>query len=278
MSVDWLKANLGSEGLVVLDSTWFLPRLERSGKDEFLGSRIEGALFFDYDAGEGAFDEKADFPRMMPSVDRFEGYVRGLGVCKGSQVVVYDNNDMFSSPRAWWMFKAMGLDEVAVLDGGLKAWIEAGYKTVGSEVECLDEIMKDVAEGDFVGRKVERVFIGSEDVLDDLKNDDVTVIDARAGSRYEEAHMPEALNLHYEEVLMDGKMKNLAELKGLYQSQVDMKGGEANNQALTFSCGSGVTACVLALGATLCGYEKVSVYDASWSEWGKGEQFPKVSS
>lgn len=274
VSVGWLEKHLGSDGLVVLDSTWFLPRLERSGKNEFLECRIDGALFFDYD--EEAFDDGADFPRMMPSVEKFQDYVRGLGVSNGSQVVVYDNNDMFSSPRAWWMFKAMGLDNVAVLDGGLKAWVKAGNKTVSGH-----ELSGSVV-GDFNVEIQDKLFVDSNYLLESLDDEDVTIVDARAVDRYKDSHIPGAKNIHYAEVLCEGKMKEMDELRDLFRSILGGKGegntGKSGVDKVTFSCGSGVTACVLALGATVCGYENLSVYDASWSEWGKNEKLPKESS
>lgn len=263
VSVEWLASNLALPNLVILDATWFLPKFERSGREEYVQEHIEGAHFFDYD--QEICDKSSAFPRMMPSVLEFEKAVQKLGVNNDSQIVIYDNNEMFSSPRAWWMFKAMGAQQVAVLDGGLVAWKKAGHPTV-------DTVVQDGQLGNFKAHLNEKAFIDSKKVLDDLKSAQHLVMDARSKDRFDEAHMPGAMNLPYTELLESGKMKSSDELKSIYSKWV------SKGQSLTCSCGSGVTACILALGADLSGVENISVYDASWSEWGQDESFPKESS
>lgn len=261
VEVEWLAQDLDSPNLVILDATWFLPKHNRSGKEEFGKEHIQGAQFFDYD--QEVCDKSSEFPRMMPSAADFEQAVRKLGVNNDSTIIVYDNNEMFSSPRAWWMFKAMGAQQVAVLNGGLVAWKKAGYATV--------ESVKQVDEGNFVAKSNDNAFIDSKQVLARLYDDADLILDARSQDRFDEAHMPNACNLPYTELLEGGKMKSPDELKAIYSKWIE------KGQKLTFSCGSGVTACILALGADVIGVDPISVYDASWSEWGQNESLPKES-
>ena len=136
---------------------------------------------------------------MLPSSELFESEVRALGVGRDSEIVVYDRNGMFSSPRAWWMFRAMGHKKVSVLNGGFEAWQKAGC-------EVSVELSK-VQEGDFVANLQKEAFIDSSQVLNHLKSDEQVVLDARSKDRFDEAHMPGALNLPYTELLEDGEMK-----------------------------------------------------------------------
>jgi thiosulfate/3-mercaptopyruvate sulfurtransferase len=263
VSVDWLSDHLNSSQLILLDATWFLPKFQRSGQVEFLKEHIEGAQFFDYD--QEVCDKDSPFPRMMPSAAEFEKVVQKLGVCQDSVVVIYDNNEMFSSPRAWWMFKAMGTEKVAVLNGGLVEWKKAGFPTVNT-LKKVEEV------GDFKADLQKEAFVDSNVVLERLRDPSSKILDARAKERFDDAHMPGAGNLPYTHLLNSGKMKSSEELKAIYSSLL------SKSQCPTFSCGSGVTACILALGADQCGLESISVYDASWSEWGQSENFPKEKS
>ncbi len=259
VSADWLQQHLQNDNLVVLDASWHLPAKERNGREEWESMRIPSAGFFDYH--DEIKDHDTDLPHMFPEEELFAESVRNLGVNDDNLVVVYDANSMFSSPRAWWMFRAMGHERVAVLDGGLQAWQEAGHPVETERVNDPDK-------GNFMAEKNER-FINSEDVMSRLSCEDTRILDARSDDRYAAGRMPGAKNLPYAELLQDGKMKSVEELKRIFLSAVD------GRKQLLCSCGSGVTACVLALGAERAGFENVVVYDGSWTEWGaKGAGFP----
>ena len=245
--------------MIVLDASWHLPAKERNGREEWESVRIPGAGYFDYH--NEIADPDTELPHMLPSEDLFTESVRKLGVNSDSLIVVYDANQMFSSPRAWWMFRAMGHERVAVLDGGLLAWQDAGYSS-----EEGGEKTPDI--GDFTAVKNDR-FINAEYVMGHLSDPDTMILDARSDDRFTAGHMPGAKNLPYSHLLKDGKMKPVDEMKTIFSTAID---GRKN---LLCSCGSGVTACVLAFGAELAGLDNIVVYDGSWTEWGaEGAKFP----
>ena len=260
VSVEWLIENFDHPQLKILDASWHLPKMERDGRSEWLNERIPDSRFFDYD-GE-IKDQSSSLPRMLPGPDLFSDSVKKLGINMDSMVVVYDSNKLFSSPRAWWMFRAMGHQNVAVLDGGLQAWKDAGQKTENGEPsEC--------PKGDFEAELIDYVFIDSSLVMANLESQDVMICDARSSERFDAAHMPRAANIPYAEFIVDGKMKSADEIRAIIRQKVSV------DQGMICSCGSGVTACILALGAELAGVDKICVYDGSWTEWSKGD-FPKV--
>ncbi|WP_164003016.1 sulfurtransferase [Pyxidicoccus caerfyrddinensis] len=209
-----------------------------------------------------------------PSPEHFEREARKLGINRDSVVVVYDRVGLYSSPRAWWMFKAMGHSQVAVLDGGLPAWTAAGH-SASVEAGRVER------EGDFVARPTWNVFCDAAAVERALDDASCAVIDARSQGRFagrdpepraglRQGHMPNAVNLPFTDVQVKGHAKSASELKAMFESKV------ASRRKLVFSCGSGVTACVDALAATLAGYSDIRVYDGSWSEWGLPSSRPVV--
>ncbi len=262
VSVEWLHQHLDDDEVIVLDASWHLPGKERCGREEWEDLHIPGALFFDYD--DEIKNQQTQLPRMLPDESLFTESVRKLGVNEDSLVVVYDSNAMFSSCRAWWMFRAMGHRRVAVLDGGLLAWQAAGYS-------LNDKPGAMPAPGNFVAVKNER-FVNADYVRSRLHDVNTTILDARSCDRYAAGCMPGAKNLAYTELLEEGKMKPVNELKNIFTDLADQE------QSLLCTCGSGVTACIIALAADLCGRDDIVVYDASWTEWGaEGSGFPIVS-
>lgn len=273
VSIAWLEKNINHPSLVLLDASWFMPMLKRDGQAEWREQTIPGALYFDFD--KTITDQTSTLPHMMPDEKLFEQEVRLLGVNQNSMIVVFDRLGLFSSPRVWWMFKSMGFNNIAVLDGGLNSWIDAGLPVAAGQANGV------VNEGDFIARYQADSIVSSEQVLAAIDDHNVQIIDARAKNRFlaevpepradlRSGHMPSAKNLPFSELLLDGKLRDINELAVLY------KGLVSKQQRVIFSCGSGVTACVLALGATLCGYENVAVYDGSWTEWGADKQLPIV--
>ncbi|WP_329442454.1 sulfurtransferase [Streptomyces sp. NBC_01426] len=258
VGTSWLAARLGGPDLVVLDASVAPHR----GADR----RIPGARPFDLD---GALcDHTTDLPHTMPAAAAFEHAMRDLGLDDRATVVVYDGAGLHSSARAWWMLRAMGFDRAAVLDGGLPAWEAAGLPVEdtgpGYEGPC----------GSFTARPRAGLLVDAAAVTDALADPAAAVLDARTRERFagtapeprpglRGGHMPGSLNLPFGDLKgPDGLMRPPGELRQAFQALA----GE--RERLYLSCGSGVTACVLALGADLAGYRDLAVYDGSWSEWG----------
>lgn len=265
VSADWLLAHYQRPDVLVLDASWHLPTAKRDGAVEWRARRIPGSRHFDYD--RVFCDTTNPLPRMMPDADTFTAAARALGLRDDHRIVVYDTNGLFSSPRAWWMLRAAGHEQVAVLDGGLAAWTAAGGVIASGHDDAS------TPTGTFTARIDTARFVTADHVEARLTDDAHQILDARAGARFAAAHMPGASNLPYADLLTDGHLRPASELGeqvgGLLRS----------DQALTCSCGSGVTACVIALAATAAGLPNaISIYDGSWSEWGADSTRPTVTS
>ncbi|MET9663359.1 sulfurtransferase [Streptomyces sp. NPDC006510] len=266
VGADWPALRLGRPGLVVLDASVGAHR----GRE----LRIPGARAFDIDGALS--DHSGPLPHTMPDAGRFTEELRSLGVNGTDTVVVYDGAGIYSSARAWWMLRAMGFDKVAVLDGGLPAWAGAGLPLESARPAPA------AAPGDFTARPRAGMFVGSEEVAAALADPAAVVLDARSRDRFAGAaaeprpglragHMPGAVNLPFGEIQRDGRMRPADELRAVFAALAPERG------RLVLSCGSGVTACVLALGAELAGYRGQAVYDGSWSEWGLPSERPVVT-
>ncbi|MES9511745.1 sulfurtransferase [Streptomyces sp. NPDC000609] len=266
VGADWTARRLGRPGLVVLDASVGA----RRGGDR----RIPGARPFDIDGTLS--DHSGPLPHTMPGAGRFTEELRSLGVNDSDTVVVYDAAGIYSSARAWWMLRAMGFDRVAVLDGGLPAWADAGLPLESARHAPA------APPGDFTARPRPGMFVGAEEVAAALADPAAVVLDARSRDRFtgtaaeprpglRSGHMPGAVNLPFGELQRAGRMRPVDELRAVFAALA----GE--RERLVVSCGSGVTACVLALGAELAGYRGQSVYDGSWSEWGLPSQRPVVT-
>ncbi|GAA3184027.1 MULTISPECIES: sulfurtransferase [Streptomyces] len=262
----WLAPRLGAERLVLLDAS--------VGAHRGAAERLPGARPFDLD-GELS-DHSVPVPHTLPGADAFTAAVRALGLDDEDTVVVYDAAGLHSAARAWWMLRAMGFDRAAVLDGGLPAWRDAGLPVEPRPAAY------DGPRGSFTARPRAGLFAGSAEVLAALSDPAAVVFDARTRGRYagtapeprpglRGGHMPGAVNLPFGDLRRDGLMRPVNELTEVFRAAAD------HGQRLYFSCGSGVTACVLALGAYLAGHRDLAVYDGSWSEWGLPSALPVVT-
>ncbi|WP_220149986.1 sulfurtransferase [Acidipropionibacterium virtanenii] len=224
---------------------------------------IPGALRFDLDGPMS--DQTTGLPHSMPADDVFQDALRGLGITAGSHVVVTETDYLFAAARPWWMLRAMGIDDVSILDGGNPAWVAAGNPLV-------TEVTPPPEPGDVVVDPRPGLLVDEEHVERSLATGD-TVVDARSRARFagtapeprpglRAGHMPGAVNLPYTELQRDGRLLPVADLT----AAVDRTVGDA---PIVASCGSGVTACVVALAAVMAGRDDVAVYDGSWSEWGR---------
>lgn len=267
VSAEWLYEHLDAPNLIVLDAS--LPKAGM-GEDTLSPSLIEGARYMDLKNRWAQKD--AGFPNTMLDAAGFERVAREFGIDNSSALVFYDQHGIYSSARGWYMFRAMGHDNVAVLDGGLPTWEQAGYPLMPK---------KDYSGrlGNFKARLDSNYFKDHKAVLAELQDSSRQVLDARAGERFQglvaepreglrSGHIPGSGSLPYSELQVGGKMKDKNALEALFSE------ASKANQNLVFSCGSGITACVLALGAELTGRSGYSVYDGSWTEWGSLPELP----
>lgn len=269
VDIRWLLDALGAPDLAILDASWYMPADNRDADAEFRDKHIPGALRFDFDGR--IKDQASALPHMLPSPEAFTDACRELGISAGTRIVIYDTAGVFAAPRAWWMFKAMGHDAVAVLDGGLPAWISAGGALESGEAAAP-------ARGDFTARPDPARIIDAQTLKARIEAGGVQVVDARPAPRFEgsqpepraglrSGHMPGASNLPFGQLLESGHFRNGGDLRAAWADA-----GVDGSLPLVASCGSGVTASILALGAELAGLRPVTVYDGSWSEWGQGSR------
>ncbi len=264
VETDWLQQHLGTPGLVVLDASWTMPGEAKQGYDHYREAHVPGAQFFDI---EELSDASSPYPHMLPPPEKFASRMRKIGVGDGMKIVVYDCKGIFSAPRAWWMFRVMGHEDVAVLNGGLKKW-RAENRPVEEGPAGLR------SERHFTARKNSELVRDVADVMRAVESGRSQIVDARSKARFEGnevelrpvprlGHMPGARNIHYGSLLAgDGAMKPAAELRAIFQGA-----GVNPEKPVIATCGSGVTACILALGLAVLGNEYASVYDGSWAEW-----------
>jgi len=269
VSTEWLHAHLKDPDMRILDGSYYLPQMGRDPRAEYDAAHIPNARFFDID---DVADHGSDLPHMVPPVEKFMSRMRAMGVGDGHQVVVYDGMGLFSAARVWWLFKLMGQNNIAVLDGGLPKW-----QAEERPVEDLPPVIRDrhmtVRRQNHMVKDVTQVSAAS-------KLGDYEIIDARSPGRFrgEEpepraglrpGHIPGSKNVCFKDLLnADQTMKNPVEIRQIFESA----GVDFNKPAIT-TCGSGVTAAVLSLGLERIGKTDHSLYDGSWSEWG---MFPTV--
>lgn len=269
VSTAWLNANLKDPDLRILDASWYLPTESRDPKAEFDASHIPGARFFDI---EDISDHRSNLPHMVPPVEKFLSRIRELGVGDGHQIVVYDGAGLFSAARVWWLFKLMGHDKIAVLDGGLPKWTAEGRPVTNEPPVIRDrhmfarpryEMVKDVTEVSRASKLMDYVIIDAR-AADRFKGE---AAEPRPGMRA--GHIPNSRNVPFSTLLnADKTMKDPEVLKEIFEAA----GVDLAKPAIT-SCGSGVTAAVLCLAMERFGKTDHSLYDGSWTEWGA---FPTV--
>jgi thiosulfate/3-mercaptopyruvate sulfurtransferase len=270
VSTEWLAARLDAADLVVVDATWHMPGDPRDARADYAAQHIPGAEYFDIDE---VADHASGLPHMLPDPSEFATRVRRMGVGPSSRVVVYDAQGLFSAPRVWWMFRIMGHENVAVLDGGLAKWI--------AEARPLEAGWVQKPHGEFKAHLDAGLVRGLGDVRASLETGEEQLLDARSSDRFagtapeprpglRGGHMPGARNLPWAAVIAsDGTLAPRAELERAFAgARIDLE------RPIVTTCGSGVSAAILALALARLGHWRVPVYDGSWSEWGARTDTP----
>ena len=273
ISAEELASRIEAPNLVILDASWHLPTANRDPRAEFNQQHIPNAQFFDID---NISDKCSQLPHMLPSQSDFAEAVSALGVSNDSEIVVYDSVGLFSAPRCWWTFRVFGHTHIRILEGGLPAWIEAGYPLTA-------EINK-VEKADYLADFHPEYVASVEDVLENCRSKAVTVLDARSEARfYAEApeprpgvaggHIPGSRSLPYDLLVESGSLKSANELQTLFAAR-----GVRTGSAVITSCGSGISAAVIFLALHQAGYGLNRLYDGSWAEWGTTDGLPVSTS
>jgi len=269
VSTEWLAAHL--KDVRVVDASWYMPDEKREPAKEFEAGHIPGAVFFDID---GIADRSSGLPHMLPSPGEFSKAVGALGIGDGEMVVGYDGSGLFSAPRLWWTFKAMGHDKVKVLDGGFPKWKREGRAVETGPAHPANKFFTAIANP--------AILRGFAQVMDIVGDRSAQMVDARSAARFKAeepepragvrgGHMPGAVNVHYRKLIADdGTLKPPEGLRGAFDA-IDLE------RPIVTTCGSGLTAAILMLALDEIGAKDVALYDGSWTEWGGRPEAPVVT-
>jgi thiosulfate/3-mercaptopyruvate sulfurtransferase len=266
---EWLSARLQDPNTIILDATLppvgVTPPIDTHAR--YLAQHIPGALFFDI---EELSDHSTPLPHMLPTPEDFSRSMSALGVSNNSTIVIYEQEGVFSAPRAWWTLRTFGAQHVHILDGGLRAWVEAGFQTEAGLPTQSGSVHR--APATFHATLNPEAVKNLSQLKEEIANRQ-QILDARSAARFNGAapeprpnlssgHMPGAISIPFTELVEDGRLKPADKLRNLFlDKQVDLR------QPITTTCGSGVTAAVIALGLEIAGAQNVSLYDGSWAEY-----------
>ncbi|MDE3176130.1 MAG: 3-mercaptopyruvate sulfurtransferase [Pseudomonadota bacterium] len=263
VSTEWLDAHLGDPGLRVIDASWHLPTTARKGDAEFRAGHIPGAVFFNIDT---IADVSTGLPHMLPKPETFAQAMGELGLGDGMRFVIYDSLGLFAAARVWWTLRAYGAGEVKILAGGLPKWTHEG--------RALETGEANPKPARFTPHPVDAEIAELAEVKAALADGSAQVVDARPADRFEgrapeprpglkSGHMPGALNLPYGELLEHGQLKPKAALAEIFAAH-----GVNLARPVMTTCGSGVSAAIVALALEEAGGDFAGLYDGSWAEWG----------
>lgn len=272
IDADWLQERLGQPGLTIADASWYLPAQKRDARAEYEGAHIPGARFLDQDA---VSNPDAALPHTLASAQHFAQYVGAMGISADDTIIVYDGPGFFSAPRAWWMFRVMGVFQVYILDGGFDGWKAAGQPVTAEPTK----IAPNVFHGDFDAGRVASL----ADMRRVVGTGESQIADARGPGRFTGAepepragirsgHMPGARNVPYSALSENGVLLSKDRLrKVIEEAGIDL------SKPVVTSCGSGVTAAVITLALETLGHTDNRLYDGSWTEWGGLSDTPVVT-
>lgn len=265
VSAKWLYDHRNEPNLIILEAQ--LEQNQSNSENQFQDKQIDGSRIFDIK--NNFSDTTNPLPNTFPSVEKFTAECQKLGINKNSLIVVYDSIGIYLSPRVWWMFNAMGHSNIFVLDGGLPEWIKEGYP-----VENRKE--SNYSKGYFQANLNAASIKNKEQILENIDTKEAVLIDARSSERFHatiketrvgirNGHIPGSINVPFDSLIKDGKYKSPTALAEIFN---------LNDQPLYFTCGSGITACILLLATELISDNPKSVYDGSWTEWGHATNLP----
>ncbi len=273
VSTEWLAQHMDAPDVRIVDATWFMPGAGRDARAEYNTCHIPGAVYFDID---DIADSDSPLPHMLPSAEKFSSRMRKLGLGDGNRIAVYDANGGFmAAQRVWWTLRVFGHDDVCVLDGGLPKWL--------AEERAVEDLPPAPMQKHFSAIMNNTLVRSRDQVLSNLETSREQIIDARSSERFvgsvaeprpgvRSGCIPGSLNVPFQQVVdmvNHGCMRSADEIHAAFQNAgVDL------SKPIVTSCGSGVTASVLAFALHLIGCDDVAVYDGSWSEWGGDDACP----
>lgn len=270
VGADWLAEHIDDPEIQIIDARMAPPGQEdRNVAQEYLHGHIPGAVFFDIEA---LSDQTSPLPHMLPRPETFAVAMRELGVNQDKHLIVYDEGNLFSAPRAWWMLRTFGVERVSILGGGLAGWQRDDL--------LLEEGPVELQEGEFNATFTPEAVVKVTDVLLASHEKTAQIIDARPAARFNaeidepraglrRGHIPGALNVPWTELVREGELKTTDELDAIFFSR-----GVSYDKPIIVSCGSGVTAAVVLLALATLDVPNVKLYDGAWSEWGARTDLP----